>query len=124
MTTQLKTITSLSALLLLGLSATCNAEADSSRYEKRTNAEVKYCVAEIAKRADYTDATRVVHWVHDLRQRNLVEVEIEITTSVYFDGKNKDPLAYETSCVIAALGDIVDVQFEAASAEQLVSASR
>ena len=105
-----KAVTSLTAIALLGLSVTCVAGADPDRYERRTQAEVRSCIAEIAKRADYEGASRVVHLVKDLRQKNLVEVELRIITSVYFEGTADETRQYETSCVVAQLGEVVDIR--------------
>lgn len=116
-----KPIAALSALVLLGLSATANAEADSARVDLRTRTEVQACIDEIAKRADYAGAERVVHTVRELKQKNLVEVELMIVTTVYADQTGSAARAYETSCVIAQLGKVVEVH-TARSEPGLVSA--
>ena len=110
MTTQLKSITALSALLLLGLSVTADAEIGSSRDQLRTHADVQSCIAEIAKRADYEGAARVVHRVTELRQRNLVEVEVKIATSIYPSDAGSQTRVYETACVVGQLGKVVEIR--------------
>jgi len=74
MTNQGKTTLSLSMLALLGLTMTCDAYADSNRDQRRTMKHVRSCVAEIAKHANYDDASRALHLVERLKQKNLVEL--------------------------------------------------
>ncbi len=121
MTTQLKSIAAVSALLLLGFSATSDAEVGSSRDQLRTHADVQSCIAEIAKRADYDGAARVVHRVTELRQRNLVEVEVKIATSIYSGEAGGETRVYETDCVIGQLGKVVEIRV-ASPDDTLVSA--
>ncbi len=124
MTVHTKTLTSLAAMLLLGLSVTCDASANSSRDDRRTQYEVQSCVAEIAKRANYEGASRIVHRVQELRQKNLVEVEMTIATSVHLDEATGATREYSTSCVIAQLGRVVEIQFAPSAAVHTVAASR
>ena len=110
MTTYTKTMTTLSALLLLGLSATSNADAGTARDQYRTQSEVQSCVAEIAKHVDYADAARVVHQVKEIRQKNLVEVEMTIETSIYPADANGEAREFLSSCVVAQLGKVVKLR--------------
>lgn len=117
-----KTFASLAAITLLGYSVTAGADDSPDRDELRTQSEAESCVAEIAKRADYDGATRVVHLVTELRQKNLVEVELKIDTSIYQDEISGATRAYETSCVVAQLGKVVEVRMESVETNALVSA--
>jgi hypothetical protein len=108
-----KTILSLSTLALLGLTMTCGAYADVNRSERRTIEQVSSCVSEIAKHADYDDASRAVHWVDKLTQKNLVELEIRIETTVYGAAGESAARKYKTSCLIAGMGNLVDFRIDA-----------
>ena len=99
-------------LALLGLTMTCDAYADSNRDQRRTMKHVRSCVAEIAKHANYGDASRAFHLVERLKQKNLVELEIRIETSVYVADGEPATRKYETSCLVAGLGKLVDFRID------------
>ena len=113
MTNQGKSTLSLSMLALLGLTMTCDAYADSNRDQRRTMKHVRSCVAEIAKHANYDDASRAIHWVDTLKQKNLVELEIRIETTVYAVDGEPATRKYETSCLVAGLGNLIDFRIDA-----------
>ena len=113
MTNQGKTTLSLSMLALLGLTMTCDAYADTNRDQRRTMKQVRSCVAEIAKHASYGDASRAIHWVDRLNQKNLVELEIRIETTVYAVDGEPATRKYKTSCLVAGLGNLVDFRIDA-----------
>ena len=92
MTNKGKTTLSFSMLALFGLTMTCDAYADTNRDQRRTIKQVRSCVAEIAKHANYDGASRAIHWVDRLNQKNLVELEIRIETTVY--APNGEPVSY------------------------------
>ena len=108
MNERVKPIVSLTTLAALGLAITCDASAGPDRGAYRTKEQIRSCVAEIGKHANYGDASRVVHWVAKLEQRNLVEMEIKIDTTVYVDGKEKIAREYSASCVTGTMGDLVE----------------
>mgnify|MGYP001547399924 FL=1 len=113
MTNQGKTTLSLSTLALLGLTMTCDAYADAdSRNERRTMKQVRSCVSEIAKYANYDDASRALHLVERLKQKNLIELEIRIETSVYAAADEPAARKYKTSCLVAGLGNLVDFRID------------
>ena len=118
-----KSFASLAAVALLGYSVTAGADETQDRDELRTQSEAESCVAEIAKRADYDGATHVVHTVTELKQKNLVEVELKIDTSIYQDEVSGVTRGYETSCVVAQLGKVVEVRMESVEKDALLSAS-
>ena len=113
MTNQGKSTLSLSMLALLGLTITCDAYADSNRDQRRMIKQVRSCVAEIAKHANYGDASRAFHLVERLKQKNLVELEIRIETSVYVADGEPATRKYETSCLVAGLGNLIDFRIDA-----------
>ena len=113
MTNQGKTTISLSSLALLGLTMTCDAYADSNRDERRTMKQVRSCVSEIAKHANYHDASRVTHWVDTLTQKNLAELDIRIETTIYAADGEPATRKYKTSCLIAGMGHLVDFRIDA-----------
>ena len=104
---------SLSTLALLSLTMTCDAYADTNRDQRRTIKQVRSCVAEIAKHANYDDASRAFHLVERLNQKNLVELEIRIETSVYSADGEPATRKYMTSCLVAALGRLEDFRIDA-----------
>ena len=107
-----KTTLSLSTLALLSLTMTCDAYAGTNRSERRTIEQVGSCVSEIAKHADYDDASRAVHWIDKLTQKNLLEIEIRIETTVYAESGDLAIRRYETSCLIAGKGSLVDFRID------------
>jgi len=112
MTNQGKSTLSLSLLALLGLTMTCDAYADTNRDQRRTMKQVRSCVAEIAKHANYDDASRALHLVERLKQKNLIELEIRIETSVYAAADEPAARKYKTSCLVAGLGNLVDFRID------------
>ena len=112
MTNQGKSTLSLSMLALLGLTMTCDAYADTNRDQRRTMKQVRSCVAEIAKHANYDDASRALHLVERLKQKNLIELEIRIETSVYAAADEPAARKYKTSCLVAGLGNLVDFRID------------
>jgi len=107
-----KTFVSLSTLALLGITMTCDAYAGTNRSERRTMEQVRSCVSEIAKHANYNDASRAIHWVDKLTQKNLAELEIRIETTVYAADGELVSRTYRTSCVVAGLGKLVDFRID------------
>ena len=107
-----KTLVSLSTLALLGLTMTCDAYAGTNRSERRTMEQVGSCVSEIAKHADYNDASRAIHWVDKLTQKNLSELEIRIETTVYDADGELVSRKYRTSCVVAGMRNLVDFRID------------
>ncbi len=112
MTNQGKTTLSLSVLALLGLAMTCDAYADTNREQHRTIRQVNSCVAEIAKHANYDDASRALHVVERLKQKNLVLLQIRIETSVYVADGEGPARKYKTSCRVARSGNLVDFRID------------
>ena len=108
-----KTTLSLSTLALLSLTTTCDAYAGTNRSERRTIEQVGSCVSEIAKHADYDNASRAVHWVDKLTQKNLVELEIRIETTVYAESGELAARKYKTTCLIAGKHNLVDFRIDA-----------
>jgi hypothetical protein len=106
MNTGSKTAISLSIAALLGLSLTCNVNAAQTHGKARTDKQIQACVAEIGLHADYDQASRVVHRVESLEQRNLVEMKIGIETTVFLkdDGSERE---YRASCVTDTMGNLV-----------------
>ena len=99
-----KTLLSVSTLALLILTMTCDAYADTNRDQRRTIKQVRSCVAEIAKHANYDDTSRALHWVERLSQKNHAELEISIETTVYSIDGEVVARKYKTSCLTAGMG--------------------
>jgi hypothetical protein len=107
-----KTLLSLSTLALFGISMTCDAYAGTDRSERRTMEQVRSCVFEIAKHANYSDASRAIHWVDKLTQKNLAELEIRIETTIYAADGELVSRKYRTSCVVAGMRNLVDFRID------------
>ena len=107
MNNRIKATLSLTVLVLLGVTIATDAAASPDGIPARTTAQIQSCVSEIGKHADYADASRVIHWVATLDQRNLVEMEIRIETAVYLGSDRSASRSYASSCVTDIMGDIV-----------------
>lgn len=108
-----KLTTSLATVALLGLAVASDANADSDQYQRGTGKQIEACVSEIARHADYDDASRVIHLVTALEQRNLVEMEVRVETSVYLADDAAQSRAYSISCVADTMGGLVEFRFNA-----------
>ena len=106
MTNRQKLHTTLIALLATGFVASA-ANASTSRDAARVDSYIQPCILEIAKQADYGEARKVVHRVARLDQRNLVEMEIKVITSVHTGPDEGVAREYRTTCRVAGLGDLV-----------------
>ena len=113
MNNRIKTISSATLLFLLGFAAVPDANAGFVPATRGTSEQIQTCVAEMRKHLDYGDATRVVHWIDELDQRNLVEMEITIRTSVYPASDDGVAKTYTASCVTGTMGDLVDFRMNA-----------
>ena len=112
MNDQVKTLPSLCTLALLGLALTCDVYASTNRKERRTIEQVRSCVSEIAKHADYDNASRAIHWVDKLAPRSIGELEIRIQATVYAADGELVSRKYRTSCVIFGVGNLVDFRID------------
>lgn len=89
---------------LLGITS---ANAAVANERNRMEQGVQACVAEIGKRADYGDASRVLHLVVLAERKNLVELRMKIETTVYSGQSDLVLSQYSTSCVTGALSKLV-----------------
>ena len=103
----IKSISSLTILVLLGLSVVSDANADSARSMRITNEHIQACVAEIGRHADYDNAARIVHQVVGLDQKNLEEMEIKVETLVFLKSEGELAREYRVSCITGATHDLV-----------------
>ena len=107
----LKTRTSLILLTVLGL--TLVTDANAGRTDVGTEKQIQTCVEEIAKHADYDGALKVMHWVSQLDQRNPVELEIRVETSVYVSDAKDKARKYTVVCLTGTLGALVRFRIDA-----------
>ena len=107
-----KLMSSLLTVAALSLAAVSNARAESAALDARTDSQVRACVAEIGRHADYADATRVVHVIGTLHQKNLEELAIRVQTSVYVS--DDSVREYAARCVTGTLGKVVRFRLDAA----------
>ena len=107
MTTRNKAVSTLAAMALFGSVFACDMAVASNNAEHRVDRQIQACVDEIREHADYASASRIVHSVSRLNQRNAVELEIKVETAVYATDANTAVRAYRVSCVTASLGDVV-----------------
>ena len=104
---RIKSISSLTILVLLGLSLVSHADAGSSRFRHLTDEQIQVCVSEIGRHANDDNASRVVHRIVGLDQRNLEEMEIRVETSVYLKSEGDLAREYRASCIIGTMRDLV-----------------
>jgi hypothetical protein len=109
---KVKSATTIGVALLLGLSLACDASAAVERDNKAITDPVEACIAEIGERVDYDGASRVVHQVVAIDQKNLIELSIRIETSVLFDDESGTSRGYLASCVTGVLGKIVKFRLD------------
>ena len=112
MNKRIKTISSATLLFLLGFAAVPDASAGFVPATRGTSVPIQNCVAEMGKYLDYGDASRVVHWIAEFDQRNLVEMVIRIKTSVYLNSDDGASRTYTASCVTGTMGDLVDFRID------------
>lgn len=113
MMTQPKNLISVLTVVLFSLTFICDASIASDRSRRADVADIRACIVEINKKADYTDASRVMHWVVGLKQKNTAELEVRIETSVY-TGSDAEPVKeYQSSCVTGPLGSLVRFRMHA-----------
>lgn len=106
-----KSVIALSLAALLGLSLPCNVNAAQTHGKARVNKQIQACVAEIGRHANYDHASRVVHLVETLEQKNLVEMKIGIETTVYLTGSDTGR-EYRVSCVTDTMGKLVKFRLQ------------
>jgi len=121
MNDRIKIFSSITMLVILGLAVVPDADAATVSAQRGTSLPIQTCIAEIGKNVDYGNASRVVHWVASLDQKNLVELEIRIQTSVYLTSDDDVASEYTASCVTGALGEILSFRF--VSSQSAVSRS-
>jgi hypothetical protein len=116
MRTSFKSLLSLSLVALLGATLSCDAVASESRYKARAKGQIKACLTEIGRHADYTEAARVVHWVTSLEQKNPAELRIVVDTSVVLTAADRTR-EYRTSCVTDSRSGVVDFRIDSTHAD-------
>ena len=98
-------IVTLTALGLAGI-----AEANSDRYKKRLTRHVQTCINKIGERADLGKARKIVHWVANVERNNLVEISLDVETTVHV--AEDDVRIYRSYCVTGVQGSLVDFRME------------
>ncbi len=93
---------------LFGVSADNAAIASLPDDEQDLAQSVQACLSEINDRADYSTASRVRHWVHDIRQTRRTRMRIRIETTVYARHSGEAREEYVTSCLIAGPDHVLD----------------
>jgi hypothetical protein len=109
---RIKTISAITILLALGFAAIPDANAGFVPATRGTSDQIQTCVDEMGKHLDYGNAVKVVHWIAELDQRNLVELVIKIRTSVYSEGNDEAVETYTASCVTGTMGDLVKFRLD------------
>lgn len=113
MNIQIKSTMSLVILGIFGLTFLCDAQASSERHKRRTDEQIEACIFEVGRHANYDNATRVVHRIAAFNQRNLVELEMKIETSVTLGIDDAVARTYRSSCVTGIMGDLVEFRIVA-----------
>lgn len=102
-----KSVTTVGVALLLGMSLTGEANAETERDNRAITDPIKACVAEIGERVNYDDADHIVHYVTSLDQKNIIQKSITIETAVYVDEDSDTARVYTASCITGDLGKVV-----------------
>jgi hypothetical protein len=111
MNDRIRIFSSITMLVILGFAVAPNADAGTVSAQRGTSLPIQTCIAEIGKKVDYGNALRVVHTVTSLDQKNLVELEIQIETSVYLKSDDDVATEYTASCMTGALGKVISIRF-------------
>ena len=106
--TTLRPVTLLLAAMALHAGAASAGDLPSA--SRDLGREIQMCVSRIADKADYSNATRVVHRVVTAEQKNLVEQKFRIDTVVLADDDNVVIRAYNATCV--TMGPLKIVSFK------------
>ena len=114
MNDRIKVSASLAILALLGLTVASDVNAAFGRDKDGADQQIQACVAEVGRHANYGDASRVLHRVSALNQRNLVELKIRIETSVFSKIDETIVREYAASCITDTMGDVVKFRIDAA----------
>ena len=104
---QSKSVVFLAIFVLLGLSVVSDADASSNRSQFIEEEQLQACVSEIRQHANCDDASRVVHRISRLDQRNFWEMEIRVTTSVYGNDESSAIREHAVSCITVTTGDVL-----------------
>jgi hypothetical protein len=107
MKTRIKPVTSLTTLALFVVALTCDASIAAERSRYSADKEIRTCVSAVNRKADYSHASRVVHRIVELDQKNLEELEIRIETAVYHHPNDAAVKEYEASCTTGSLGKLI-----------------
>ena len=102
-----KPVFMLAVVALFGSVFASDIAVASPNAESRVDRQIQACVDEIREHADYAAASRIVHSVSRLNQRNAVELEIKVETAVFATDAEAAVREYRVSCVTASLGDVV-----------------
>ena len=102
---------------LAALSVVSDARANENRDQRIEDEQLQACVSEIRQHANYDDASRVVHRVSTLDQRNFWEMDIRITTSVYGVDEGDAVREYAVSCITVTTGDVLRFRIDSVSGE-------
>lgn len=106
MSIHLKTQMSLLLVTLLGLTLTCDATAATTHGKARMIKQIQSCVDEIGRRANYDEASRVVHLIESVEQEGLTGTRIGVETTVHIKGDHEER-EYRISCVTDTMGKLV-----------------
>ncbi|MCI0516713.1 MAG: hypothetical protein L0Y45_02660 [Woeseiaceae bacterium] len=97
-----------SVVALFAVSAGSSAIAALPHDDQDFAQSVQACLSQIDDRADYGSATRVRHWVYDIRQTRRTRVRIRIETTVYAGHSGEAREEYVTSCLVAGADRVLD----------------
>jgi len=107
-----KTGLSIFAAAFLVLAMQTAAESATVENTKIMDREAQQCVAEIARRADYSSASRVVHMIMDAKQKNLAQQQFRINTLIYAGDGEAAIREYRSTCVTHGVLNIVKFEID------------
>jgi len=84
--------------------------ANNDHGTRRMQRQIEACIENIGDRADYDAASRVVHTVTDLRQVNIVELEIVVETAVIGNDRQTMLRGYRSACITDSMGRLTRIR--------------
>jgi len=106
------TTVSIAVMAALSFPPMKNASAESSRSQRQAAIRVQSCLEKAADHFDYSAANRVVHWVDDMNQRNLLTTVVRIRTDVYSRIDGVVVQKYETHCATDTFGKVISIRVD------------
>ena len=109
---QIKLVVIAAIFTTVGMSTVSDAAAGNRT--RSMDHEIQMCVAEVGRRADYGNATRVVHKIMEAEQKNIAEQQFTIDTIVFTDSSDVVAREYRSRCVTRGALKLVNFEINQA----------